>query len=67
LYFDVQNAFVASNPAYPQYTFQRNATNTGFATTDGLPLRTDGGNGIPLILINDDPSVVPTIGFVLEF
>lgn len=67
LYFDVQNAFVASNPAYPQYTFQRNTTNTGFATTDGLPLRTDGGNGIPLILINDDPSVVPTIGFVLEF
>lgn len=67
LYFDVQNAFVASNPAYPQYTFQRNAANTGFATNDGQPLRPDGGNAIPLILVNDDPSVVPTLGFVLEF
>ncbi|MBN8681615.1 MAG: TonB-dependent receptor [Chitinophagales bacterium] len=67
LFFDVQNAFVQKNPAYPQFTLQRNADNTGFATTDGQPLRADGSNAIPIILNNDDPSVVPTIGFIFEF
>jgi hypothetical protein len=67
LYFDVQNAFVTPNPAYPQFTFQRTADNSGFATTNGQPLAADGSNGIPIILLNNDPSVVPTIGFIIEF
>lgn len=67
LFFDVSNAFVQKSPAYPQYTFTRNADNTGFATTDGQALRPDGSNAIPLILQNNDPSVVPTIGFIVEF
>lgn len=67
IFLDVQNAFVQSNPAYPQFTLKRNDTNTNFVTTDGQPLRSDGANGIPVILLNDDPSVVPTIGFIVEF
>ena len=67
VFIDVQNAFVQSNPALPQYTFARNADNSGFATTDGLPLASNGANAIPLILSNNDPQVTPTIGFVVEF
>lgn len=67
VYMDVQNAFVQSNPAFPQYTFQRNDSNTGFATTNGQALLPDGSNAIPLILNNNDPQVTPSIGFVVEF
>ncbi len=67
LYIDITNAFLFPNPAYPQYTFQRTADNSGFATTDGQPLQVDGSNAIPLILENNDPSIVPTFGFIIEF
>jgi hypothetical protein len=67
LFLDVQNAFVQSNPAYPQYTFQRKADNSDWQTTDGQALRTDGSNGIPVILQNANSTVVPTIGFIFEF
>jgi len=67
LFFDVSNAFVQANPAYPQYTFQRTPDNSAFVTTDGGPLRTDGSNAVPFILANNDPSVVPTLGFIVEF
>ncbi|SOE21926.1 Outer membrane receptor proteins, mostly Fe transport [Spirosomataceae bacterium TFI 002] len=67
VYMDVQNAFVQSNPAFPQYTFQRNDSNTGFATNNGLPLALDGSNAIPLLLNNSEPQVTPSIGFVIEF
>lgn len=67
LFFDVQNALVQTSPQYPQFTLKRNETNTGFATTDGKPLQSDGANGIPIILGADDPAVLPTIGFIFEF
>lgn len=67
LYLDVVNAFVLPSPAFPQYTFQRTADNSGFATTDGQPIRIDGSNAIPVILENNDPTVLPTIGFIVEF
>jgi hypothetical protein len=67
LFLDVSNAFVQKNPAYPQFTFLRNEANTGFATTDGGPLRPDGANARPLILSNEDATLLPTIGFILEF
>jgi len=67
VFIDIQNAFVQSNPALPQYTFERNGDNSGFATNNSLPLALDGGNAIPLILGNNDPQVTPTIGFVVEF
>lgn len=67
LFLDIQNFFQFSSPAYPNYTFERNAENTNFATSDGLALRPDGSNGIPLILKNNDPLFVPSIGFIMEF
>ncbi len=67
LYFDVQNAFVQVNPAYPSYTFKRKADNSDWETTDGKPLQSDGANAIPIILDNEEASVVPTIGFIFEF
>ncbi|WP_291722119.1 TonB-dependent receptor [Bernardetia sp.] len=67
LYFDVQNAFVQTSPQFPRYTFARTADNSGFQTTDGQPIRNDGSNAIPTFLEDDEPSVLPTIGFILEF
>ncbi|MFN4147406.1 MAG: TonB-dependent receptor [Runella sp.] len=67
VFFDVTNAFVQSNPAFPQFTFKRTADGSDWLTTNGRPLALDGSNGQPLILINDDPAVVPTLGFIVEF
>lgn len=67
VFLDVTNWYVARNPAIPEYTFQRNAGNTAFETTDGLPIKADGSNAIPTRVKNDDPFVTPTIGFIIEF
>lgn len=67
LFLDITNWYKAVNPAFPQYTFRRNADNTAFLTTDGQPIRTDGSNAIPLFLDNSDASTIPTIGFIVEF
>lgn len=67
LFLDVTNWYVAKNPAIPEYTFKRNAANTAFETTDGLPIKTDGSNAIPTRVKNDDPFVTPTIGVIIEF
>jgi hypothetical protein len=45
----------------------RNATNTAFATTDGLSVKSNGSNGIPTFVKNDDPFVTPTVGLIVEF
>ncbi|OSZ77561.1 TonB-dependent receptor [Chitinophagaceae bacterium IBVUCB2] len=67
LFLDVTNWYVAKNPAIPEYTFKRNATNTAFETTDGLAIKADGSNAIPTRVKNDDPFVTPTIGVIIEF
>ena len=67
MFFDIQNATVANNESVPRYTFKRNTDNTGFATTDGAPLRQNGSNGIPLILKDAAGNLTPTIGIVFEF
>lgn len=67
LFLDVINVLGSVNPAYPQYTFQRTPDNSGFATTDGEPLRADGSNAIPVILDNSSATVLPTFGFIIEF
>ncbi|WP_257883393.1 hypothetical protein [Hymenobacter sp. DG01] len=67
LFLDVQNAFLLKNPSLPSYTFQRTADNAGFISTDGQPIRPDGSNAVPTLLQDDDPTVTPTIGFILEF
>jgi hypothetical protein len=52
----------------PNYTFKRNASNTGFETTDGAALKPDGSNAIPVFLENtNSSSILPTIGFIFEF
>lgn len=67
LFLDVTNWYVAKNPAIPEYTFKRNADNTAFETTDGLPVKSDGSNAIPTSVKNDDPFVTPTLGVIIEF
>ncbi len=66
-YIDIQNILAFANQSMPTYTFKRNADNTGFETTDGLPIKQDGSNGIPVILDNESSTVIPTIGVMLEF
>ncbi len=67
LFLDVSNWYVARNPGIPSYTFKRTTDNSAFLTTDGQPIKANGSNGIPILLKNDDPSVTPTIGFIIEF
>ena len=67
LFLDVSNWYVARNPGIPSYTFKRTTENSAFLTTDGQPIKANGSNGIPILLKNDDPSVTPTIGFIIEF
>lgn len=67
LFLDIANVLGSNTPGFDRYTFQRNEDNTGFTTTDGNPLRLDGGNAIPVILKNDDGNLVPTLGFIVEF
>lgn len=67
LYIDITNALASNNPAFPQYTFKRTDDNSAFVTTDNLPLNPNGSNGVPIQLVNDNNTVLPTIGFIVEF
>ncbi len=67
LYLDVTNWYLAKSVAAPIYTFKRNADNTAFLTTDGQAIKQNGSNAIPYYLINEDATVTPTIGFIIEF
>ncbi len=67
LFLDVTNWYRAKSSEPNSYTFKRNADNTAFETTDGAPIKADGSNGIPVQIVNDDASFVPSIGFIVEF
>lgn len=67
VFIDVQNILGALNESSPNYTFKRNADNTGFETTDGLALKQDGSNAIPLVIYNKTRTVIPTIGLMFMF
>lgn len=67
LFLDVTNWYIARNPAIPSYTFKRTDDNSAFVTTDGQAIKQDGSNAIQVLLKNDDPSVTPSIGFIIEF
>lgn len=67
LFLDVTNWYLAKSSEPDSYTFKRNADNTGFATTDGQPIKVNGSNAIPVRLVNSDASVTPSIGFIVEF
>ena len=66
-YVDIQNILGFDQETPPFYTFKRNEDNTGFATSDGLPLATDGSNAIPILIPNEQATVTPTIGVIFEF
>lgn len=66
-FVDIQNILGFDQETPPFYTFKRNEDNTGFATTDGLPLATDGSNAIPILIPNEQATVTPTIGVIFEF
>ena len=67
LFLDVTNWYLAKSSEPDSYTFKRNADNTGFATTDGQPIKPNGSNAIPVRLSNSEASVTPSIGFIIEF
>ena len=67
LFLDITNWYAAKSVAVPSYTFKRTADNTAFATTDGLPIKANGSNAIPVLLKNDEAQFTPTIGFIVEF
>lgn len=66
-YVDLQNVLFSRQQAPPTYTFKRLADNSGFETTDGLPLQSDGSNAIPVLLQDDSSLITPTIGIIFEF
>lgn len=67
IFVDIQNILNAVNPAPPNYTFQRTADGSAFTTTDGLALRADGSNAVPILLENTEGALLPSIGIVVEF
>jgi len=67
LFLDVTNWYIAAADAAPYYAFKRTEDNKGFATTDGKPMMSNGSNANPVLLGNDNASVTPTIGFIVEF
>jgi hypothetical protein len=66
-FIDIQNILGTKQLGTPYYTFKRTADNTAFETTDGQALKTDGSNGIPVLLKNESATVTPTIGLIIEF
>lgn len=67
LFIDISNFYRAKSTAPNIYTFQRTADNTGFVTTNNLPIQQNGSNAIPILLDTNDANVTPTIGFIVEF
>ncbi|MFM7359041.1 MAG: TonB-dependent receptor [Sediminibacterium sp.] len=67
LFLDVTNWYLARSPAPPFYSFRRNADNSGFQTTDGLPVKNNGSNAVPFYLDVSDAVFAPTFGFIIEF
>lgn len=66
-FIDIQNLLLNKQESAPYYTFKRKADNSGFETTDGLELKSDGSNGIPVLLPNNSATVTPTIGLIFQF
>lgn len=67
LFLDIQNFYNAQNIGIPAYTFKRTDDNKAFKTSDGNPIKPDGSNAIPVILENLNGTVLPTLGFIVEF
>ena len=76
LFLDIQNAYNSKNPTAPGFTLKRN-DDESFATSTGEPYNpgvfgnplvpNNRQKGIPVVLANDSGSLLPSIGFVIEF
>jgi len=66
-YIDIQNFYASKSTGSPQYTFRRKEDNSAFITTNGKPIETNGSNAIPYLLENAEGTLIPTIGFIIEF
>lgn len=67
IFIDISNVLMSAQESRPNYTFKRKSDNSGFETTDGKALQSDGSNAIPVILKNESTLITPTIGFMFEF
>ena len=67
LFLDIQNITNSNATGALTYTFERNADNSDFVTTDGQPIEADGSNAVPTILKDSEGTILPTIGFIIEF
>ena len=67
IYLDFQNVLMSKSVSKDYYTFQRNADNTDFETTDGKALKADGSNAIPLLIKNEDTTFIPALGIIYQF
>jgi outer membrane receptor for ferrienterochelin and colicin len=67
LFLDVTNFYSAKSKGIPNYTFKRTDDNKSFVSTNGQVVSMDGNNAIPVLLENVDGSLLPTIGFIVEF
>lgn len=67
VFLDFQNVLMTPQESAPYYTFKRNEDNSGFQTTDGQALKSDGSNGIPVLIENKSTTITPSIGFTFEF
>lgn len=67
VFLDLQNVLRIKSDATPSYNFKRTADNSGWATTDGQPIRIDGSNGVPVLTPNLNDTFLPTFGFIVEF
>lgn len=66
-YIDITNFYGSEAKEADLYTFKRNQANTAFVTTDGMPVKADGSNAIPVYLKNSQSTILPSIGFIVEF
>jgi len=67
VFLDVTNFYSSKSKGVPNYTFKRTEDNKGFASTDNQPISLNGRNAIPVLLENIDGTLLPTIGFIVEF
>ncbi|MBU3744316.1 MAG: TonB-dependent receptor [Sediminibacterium sp.] len=66
-FIDITNFYASVSESTDKYTFTRNAANTAFITSDGLPLQANGSNAIPIYLKDVQSSFLPNIGLIIEF
>ncbi|MFM2195713.1 MAG: hypothetical protein RL092_1313, partial [Bacteroidota bacterium] len=67
VFLDIQNVTNAKSYSPDIYTFERNATNTGYSTIDGQPIQTNGSNAVPIFLENVNGNLIPAFGIIFEF